>query len=125
MDARLRGHDGFGCGSTRWPFAGHPRRSGYSLGVCVEHHVESQTDARAITAVGINRVLKPSGKNQQCSVLDIDDDLVGVLRGQLADGRADDSGLEPGIAEIDSVGAGMCPYVIDAAQIVVGCLCPR
>ena len=51
--------------------------------------------------------------------LTLRDDLLGVIRGQLRDRRADDRSLRPRVEETDAVGPRLRAHVVDAAQIVV------
>src|SRR5437867_3628093 len=103
----------------RWTQSGKPLRLRHRLGVTAKHDVEPKADARATAAVWVHRVLQPSGKQQQHTILHLEDDLLGVLSSQFSDRRADDPGLRPRIEEIDAIGTWVRPHVVDAAQEIV------
>ena len=64
-------------------------------------------------------MLQPRRKHQQHAVLDVDDDLLGVLGGQFRDRWPDDCGLCSRIEEIDGVGTLIDPHIVHAAQIII------
>jgi hypothetical protein len=65
-------------------------------------------------------VLQPRGKQQQGSGAHAHHDLIGVLAGQLADGRADDARLGPWIVKGDAVRPFGRADVVRTAEEVVG-----
>src|SRR5688572_11355626 len=97
-----------------------PKRSCETFAERAEHHVEADTDSLRLARVGIDRMLEPRRKHEQRALVHPQDDLVCVRAGECGDRWSDDAGLAARIVEVDRVGPGAGPQVVDAAQKVVG-----
>src|SRR5688572_20167299 len=85
-----------------------------------KHEVEADADALFVARGLIHGVREICREHEECSVPDLDYDLVRILGGELGDRRPDHAGLASRVVKIDDFRARVRANVIDGAQEVVG-----